>query len=97
MIGKVKLLSNYKELEEYNNVINEYGITEAFSLGKFDKPVQEKFMDSELLFNVKDISLSWIVNDDSHKMINIKLYNDDLWTLYHTEELWNKLKTHFNK
>jgi hypothetical protein len=98
MIGKVKLLSNYKELQEYDSVIAEYGEEEAFNLGKYTTPPVEKFIDSELLFREKDIQLAWVVTDDNgDKVINIQMYEADLWSLYHTNELWEEIKGIFNK
>ena len=88
----VKLLDNYEEIADYNAIISEKGEEEAVMLGHV-RP-QQKFVKSQLLFKIDEISMVWLVEGD---MINIKMDDGDLWTVYYNENLWNKLVEHFNE
>ena len=100
MIGKVKLLSNYKELEKYNRDIEEYGETEAFNLGLYSTPPKEVFVKNDFLFKMSDMKSVWIIIDKEEltgKAINVKMEDDDIWTFGWDEKLWEKLETYFKE
>ena len=94
MIGKARLLDNYDEIAEYNDVIKEHGKEEAFTLGLYDKPPKEIYVESELLFKLNDVQNAWIVEG---KLINMKMEDGGVWTIYYTQEIWDKLKKHFEE
>ena len=95
MIGKVRLLSNYEEIENYLKDVEEYGKDELLMLGKYSEPPTELYTKSEILFDVNDVYIAWIIEEDNIKMINIKMKDNDTWGFYYTDELWNKLMEHF--
>lgn len=97
MIATVKVLENFKEIEKYHNAIEEHGEVEAFNLGLFTSPPVEKFIKSEFIFDVTDVSVAWIFHDKGDKMINIQMINNNAWGLCYTDELWESLKEFLNK
>ena len=94
MIGKVKLLSNFKELEAFNKDVEEHG-EEVFILGKYTEAPKEKYVFSEMLFDLESVVLAWIVIDEGDKLINIKMADGDVWTIYYDDIMWNTLKDYF--
>ena len=59
---KVRLLSNYKEIEEYDAAIEQHGsFEEVFNLGLYTTPPKEMFVRSDFLFRVSDVMQSWLI------------------------------------
>jgi len=97
MIGTIKILDNVKEVNEYNAVIEEHGEEEAFNLGLYTKPPVKKFSKSDFLFNVKDIKTAWVFLENGEKFMSLHMRDDNVWSLYYDEELWNKLRKYYEE
>jgi hypothetical protein len=94
MNAEARLLDNYEEIEAYNDIIEQHGKEEAFNLGLYTTPPKERYVKSEFLFRLKEVDNAWIVEGD---FINMKMDDGSIWTIYYTDELWNKLKKHFKE
>ena len=90
MIAKVKLLTNFKEMQEFHAAVQEHGMEEAFNLGFYTKPPTEKFVSKEFLFKMNDVETAWVVGDNN-ELINIKMNDAEIWSLEYNKNLWGIL------
>jgi len=97
MIGTVKILQNFREMDDYNEAIEEYGKEEAFNLGKFTTPPIEMFSKVEFIFDINDVGVAWIFVDNKEKLINMQMKNNNAWAVCWDEKLWEELKLHFKQ
>jgi len=93
MEAKVKLLENFEEIEKYDDAIKEHGEAEAFNLGLYDKKPKEIYIERDFLFRIKDVLYAWTTGEEGDKSINLRMNDDDTWSVAYSKELWDKLKT----